>query len=326
MVDELDFYLSTTKVQIAKRDARFAVEASMSNSGSSTLTSTRLPVIDLPKFNGDSTMWKSFWDMFQSSVHSQSLPDIQKFNYLVSSLSGSAASEISGLAVTGENYAVALDLLKQRFGEDHLVISALYSKLRGLKNAGSNPKEIRVFFDALVSVLRQLRALGEDTEQRVLVDIICGKIPSDVLREMQKVRGHGVLWTVGRLEKCLRAVVQDQEEVMRMSTSLSNVSVKPEQFQGARNKFSPFQQGSHSSAGSMSSLTEPASGDLVFSGETLSGASGTNLRPCVFCGGEHFHSQWGECITVDERLACLEQKGGVHCYRCLKPGHVIRDC
>ena len=47
----------------------------------------RLPTLDLPTFSGDILLWQTFWESFESSVHSNTvLTNVQKFTYLKSQL------------------------------------------------------------------------------------------------------------------------------------------------------------------------------------------------------------------------------------------------
>ena len=47
----------------------------------------KLPKIELKKFNGDVTNWITFWDSFDSAIHSNNeLSNVDKFNYLNSVL------------------------------------------------------------------------------------------------------------------------------------------------------------------------------------------------------------------------------------------------
>ena len=47
----------------------------------------KLPKLDLPKFEGNVLEWESFWDSFDSAIHSNNtLSEVQKFNYLKSLL------------------------------------------------------------------------------------------------------------------------------------------------------------------------------------------------------------------------------------------------
>ena len=53
------------------------------------LSSPRLPKLTLQKFRGVVTTWSTFWDSFKAAVHdNDSIPKIDKFNYLNSSLEG----------------------------------------------------------------------------------------------------------------------------------------------------------------------------------------------------------------------------------------------
>ena len=61
---------------------------SVSNLSSSYSTQYyRLPKISLPGFSGDILHWQSFWDSYESTIHSNvNLTDVQKFTYLNPSL------------------------------------------------------------------------------------------------------------------------------------------------------------------------------------------------------------------------------------------------
>ena len=73
---------------------------------------TKLPKLTLRRFKGDITQFRTFWDTFESAVHSNpGLTKIDKFSYLVSLLEGSASRAIEGLPVTEENYDSAVEIL-----------------------------------------------------------------------------------------------------------------------------------------------------------------------------------------------------------------------
>ena len=84
----------------------------------------KLPKLSLKKFNGDLTRWTTFWDTFESAVHSNpSLTNIDKFNYLNSLLESAASDAISGLTLTSANYEEAIGVLKKRFGNKQLIVN-----------------------------------------------------------------------------------------------------------------------------------------------------------------------------------------------------------
>ena len=78
----------------------------------------KLPTLELPSFSGDVILWQTFWESFESTVHTNpALTNIQKFNYLKSQLRDDAERCISGLSLTNSNYDQAIFLLKDRFGQ-----------------------------------------------------------------------------------------------------------------------------------------------------------------------------------------------------------------
>ena len=73
----------------------------------------KLPKLHLPKFTGDITRFKTFWDSFNSAIHMNTeLSSIDKFNYVKALLDGPAANVVQGLSLTEDNYLAAVELVK----------------------------------------------------------------------------------------------------------------------------------------------------------------------------------------------------------------------
>ncbi|XP_053968855.1 uncharacterized protein LOC128870279 [Anastrepha ludens] len=71
---------------------------------------SRLPKMSLPKFKGEYSEFKSFMSLFESFVHNDlTTPDIEKFNHLVSCLSGEALGTVKSFQMSEENYPKALE-------------------------------------------------------------------------------------------------------------------------------------------------------------------------------------------------------------------------
>ena len=67
------------------------------------------------------TKWFTFWDSFNSSIHSNlSLSNVDKLN---SFLESTAAESIAGLTLTSVNYEEAVAKLKRRFGNTQLIVN-----------------------------------------------------------------------------------------------------------------------------------------------------------------------------------------------------------
>lgn len=81
-----------------------------------------MPQIDLPKVNGQYDNWLPFSEFFKVVVHeNDTLTQIQKFHYLISSLVGPAKQLIKNLSLTPDNYTVAWNLLHSRYANKRLI-------------------------------------------------------------------------------------------------------------------------------------------------------------------------------------------------------------
>ena len=110
-----------------------------------------LPKININSFRGYPLEWLTFRDSFSASVaidKNLQLGDVEKMNYLKGMLTGGAASAISGLPLTKENYKKAVDLLKVRFGKTQVFINAYMESLSKI-NAPSNETKIGEYFMTL---------------------------------------------------------------------------------------------------------------------------------------------------------------------------------
>ena len=88
------------------------VRFNSNNTCSSSNVYHKLPKLTLASFHRDITEWQTFWDCYESSVHSNpTLSNVQKFSYLRTLLQGVAASCIAGFPLTHANYTRAVDLL-----------------------------------------------------------------------------------------------------------------------------------------------------------------------------------------------------------------------
>ena len=145
----------------------------------------KLPKLSIKKFNGDVTKWVTFWDSYNSSIHSNSsLSSIDKFNYLVSLVESSAAEAITGLTITAANYEEAIATLKKRFGNTQLIINRHMDALLSLSTVSSHLdiKGLRKLHNSVEAHVSGLWALGVPTESYggLLMSILMNKLPSEI--------------------------------------------------------------------------------------------------------------------------------------------------
>ena len=148
-------------------------------------TQVKLPKLDLRKFDGDISKWPSFWDAFESSVHSNTkLAPIDKLNYLNSLLVNSASEAISGLSLTAANYDEAVTILKRRFGNKQLIINRHMKTMLNISSvkSGLHIQALRQLHDLIESQVRSLKLLGVSSSSygSLLSSVVMSKLPQDL--------------------------------------------------------------------------------------------------------------------------------------------------
>ena len=196
---------------------------------------SRLPKITLAKFRGEVTQFRSFWDSFESTVHANpSLTKIDKFNYLVSLLEGSASRTIAGLPITEENYDAAIEILNKRFGKPQQLISAHMDELLKISSCSTDkPSQLRYLYDKLSVNIRGLEALGVKSDQyrSLLIPIIMAKLPPEISVHVTR----NTTQDVRDIESILN-VIQNEIEAWEVSEKVKAMSSNSE------TKRPPFQK------------------------------------------------------------------------------------
>ncbi|CAG2200378.1 unnamed protein product [Mytilus edulis] len=277
----------------------------------------KLPKLEIMGYNGDKQKFKEFWDQFEVTVHKNTkLSNVEKFSYLKSKLHGTAQSAISGLQLSNENYDVAIDILKDRFGDIQNAVNAHYVELINLSCASNRTSELRFLYDKIERNLRSLEALNQNIDQDVFISMITTKLPEAVLVQLEIQKGSD-RWTVDKLRDLLKSYIAAREAAEIQSKEKTN-DFKPQQPSNAnvQSRYKP-------------SYGKPQ--NVRSSGEAL--FSATNDRPftptrtevkklCIYCKGSHWSDECSLYKTVEDRKA---QLNGL-CYICLKSGHRLREC
>ena len=134
----------------------------LESSRPSSARSIKLPKIDIPSFNGDVIGWRTFWEQFNVSVHSQSdVSKPEKLVYLRQSLkSGSAKNVIEGLLKTSDDYDEAIKCLADRYDCPRLIHQAHAKMILDIPplKTGSG-KELRYLHDTSKQHLHTLKSM-----------------------------------------------------------------------------------------------------------------------------------------------------------------------
>ena len=125
----------------------------------------RLEKFSLPCFDGDVLSFISFWETFDSRVHSNPhLNSIDKFDYLISRCKGRASEAIAAIPRTSSGYDLAVETLKRRFGRRAPIIDSCLTELIELKRLPDDCSiaELRNMLDVINVRVRTLLGLGLD--------------------------------------------------------------------------------------------------------------------------------------------------------------------
>ena len=142
----------------------------------------KLPKTDLRKFSGDVLDWPEFWDIFRVAVHENpEVPQVQKFVYLKSLLTGEAAGCVANIKTEEANYDVPVQRLGSHYGKVEVQRNCLMTKLADLKPLEQSNKAMRDAVDELCAKVRALQVQGITPEQYgdLLKPLIESKLPKD---------------------------------------------------------------------------------------------------------------------------------------------------
>ncbi|XP_078363870.1 uncharacterized protein LOC144648110 [Oculina patagonica] len=143
-------------------------------SQSSSQVQVKLPKINLPTFDGNVLNWQPYYQSIKVSVvDNPSLADVQKLEYLMRSLKGSAAEAVKGFAVVQANYKPVLETLKERFGHARLILDAHVRSLIHLPRLTSDDAtSMRKFYDEVIGHVRSVESMGEKFNSEILAPVL----------------------------------------------------------------------------------------------------------------------------------------------------------
>ena len=248
------------------------------------------------------TEYRTFWDSFESAVHSNAqLSHIDKFNYLNSLLEGQAQRAIQRLPMTEDNYEAAVNILNQRFAKPQQIISAHMDELLKIPVCnGDKPWQLRFVYDKVSVHVRGLEALGVNSSQygSLLIPVIMAKLPPEVRVQIARNTNQDV-WEISDL----LAVIQREVEAREIS---ENVKVNSEQ-----RKEQPAKP----------QRNLPTAATLVARDSTV---SSDGVPQCVYCSARHFSASCDRVTDVINRKEILKRDR--RCFLCLRKSHRNTQC
>lgn len=273
----------------------------------------RLPKLQIERFSGDVSVWQEFWSQYETAIHSNSaLCKKEKFTYLKTYLTGTAARAVAGLTLTDSNYDAAVDILRSRFGRKDLIVNAHMSKLLNLTpvKKSSDVSALRQLYDDCEIQIRSLESLGvvSDTYGSMLCPILLQMMPDDMALEYSRHRGDDDEWNVPNVLKFLQKEVQSRERTLQMMKS--------------------YNQRENQSANKTCSKSYSAN-DVKSKKPSMPSAAALHIadqktQNCLFCDSTEHKSEKCPDHPVSARKKKLKKLG--RCFVCLGTKHIARFC
>ena len=267
------------------------------------LAASRLPNLDLPRFNGDVFFWQQFIDAYMAHVgNNKKIPLVDKFTHLIRLLDDDAKAAVRSFQLTADNYQPALDHLKERFGRPAFIRLKHINALLHLEApTGKGSTYVKALWRMLDDITAHTQALanldckGEHIEA-ILCPIIIGRFPNNFRQEWARgSQGHE-----SDLAFTLKFIKDEVERLERseafQSTAPSNTQEKPKEYRR-----------------SSSSVT------------ALHSAVDTSLIVCKFCNGHHKSYNCFKYKKATLHVKKQKIKDNGLCFRCLEP-HFANSC
>ena len=251
--------------------------------------SVKLPSIDLPEFDGNYLNWRSFEDSFVAFVDkNDALSEVQKLCYLRSKLKNEAWDIIKSLETTSENYALAFDLIKDRFNHHRRIVYSHINTLLNIKFVNS-----KTFINTVDQHVRSLQSLKIPIIDfnALLIPLLISKLDSGLVREWEV--------KIASLPKTVLPTYDDFRSFMLFAAETSTVTKDLSK------------STSHSSQKGI-----PRTGAY----------SVTNSVTCALCNDSHYLFQCQRFLLQDVSTRIKTVNSLRLCLNCLKKGHFAKNC
>ena len=303
--EEVDRYLAQLKAAIVKNKP---------NEQTKSVRGFQLPKLSLPIFRGDPTQWVGFWDIFSCSVDgNKDLSDIQKLTYLRGQLVGEASKLIAGFKLEAKNYAPAVALLKDNYGQVDRIKYALVTNLCQINPPSYNISELKQFYASFESIFKSIESHNM-TKDEICAVMLLNKLPSPLKENIKRDLQDDLLDLTAILTKLqtemfsLEGSTMNRVEYVEPST-LSTLAVK---HHSTTNKFQcTLCQGYNHTW--FKCRKYPRGHQRVKRAKQLNlcvgcldkqhgakGCTNPKVKPCKFCGNKHYHSLCTETTKVRE--------------------------
>ncbi|XP_035907317.1 uncharacterized protein LOC118510037 [Anopheles stephensi] len=295
-------------------DSVLIANSTMNTTGRSSAVNVRLPKIELPTFDGDSTKWLTFRDRFVAMIDSSAdIPNIMKLQYLLSSLKGDAGLLFEHTTLTADNYDVTWTALLKRYDNPRTLVREYYRKIHHLPTVSrERVDELAQLVDEFTRHVNGLKKLDEPVEywDTPLANLLLMKLDTATILAWEN---HSAQHTKDKYKE-LVDFLHSRVRILKSTREFSHTELNTRMVAGSKKIFEhrPRLVGNTATAGRaiphMSAPQPPQ-------------------PPCIFgCTEAHHLRVCPEFANKDvpqrREIATRERL----CWNCLNRHHQVRDC
>ncbi|UYV84304.1 hypothetical protein LAZ67_X001786, partial [Cordylochernes scorpioides] len=256
----------------------------------SVIYNVKLPKFNLPVFSGEMSQWLSFKDLFLVTIDKNTtLSDIQKLQYLHSSLKGDAARIIKGFPITENNYKQAWKTLVERYDNKREIIFSQLDKIFKIKLYKiSTSKAIYELLDICNESLRNLETIGLERNDMVdvmLIHFLQKKLDTPIRQQWELSYDNQEMPSYQRFISFLEKQAQSLMNTMKDTTSKENLNKRVNTY-----------------------------------------SINVGFKNCLLCKLKHKLNQCNEFrqMSIQNRIGYVKQNQ--LCFNCLRGNHSVENC
>ena len=269
--------------------------------------------ISPPVFYGDKMKFPTFWDAFAPLVHEN--PKVNRFykmTYLKAAMKGEASGALDSYPTTSENYDIAIEAIKKRFGRNQAIIRSHEKDLLSGGKIDPNVKQLRALLDKMIAKKAILAQHNVEWEQ-VFVQIMEHQLPSNLeerwIRKLSPLIESDTAPTSKDLIDFLTAELATMEALATngsFNSKYKSGGSKQQCFVAKQNQRQVKEQN-----------YKPTSAHALIA-QGVSKISPVNV--CFLCSQQHCISVCPEFLKLSpaQRLNKLISRPGKVCFKCLR--------
>lgn len=315
-----DFSERCSSVQTIYHDL-FELEINdLTNLNQSISTTTRndhaiLPKIKLPTFAGDFENFAGFLELFNALVHnSNALSDIEKFNYLLSVLSGPPLTLIKNIKLLGDNYHIAYNTLIKRYDNKRLRAVSCWKAIEGFFSLNKdNVSSLRNLVDTFEDNLASLKNMGYEPSDWdfILANMLLDRLDPATQKAFEQYHASNDMPNYNNIIKF----------VTRQCTALESLDLN----NTTQNRTKHFNQNNNTNY-PRGNYRRNSSALLLTQQQQQQQSLRTASNACFLCGEPHIIYKCSIFLskTPFERINII--KNNKACINCLANAHTILQC